>query len=127
MKGRFSRLVTALALTSSLLASTITAFARTQQPSTNSNPDAGTSYHWQAKTDQDPAKKAEERTPVPPVPSKAANARPLSVNEDPNMIGKRNINKGIVAKMSGSTEKRSNWASSWPPKRIARQSSLTTR
>jgi len=31
--------------------------------------------------------------------------KPLSVNEDPAMIGKRNINKGIIAKMSGSTEK----------------------
>src|SRR6185312_11737034 len=32
-------------------------------------------------------------------------AKPLSTNEDPEMIGKRNLNKGIVSKMSGSTEK----------------------
>jgi predicted Zn-dependent protease len=31
--------------------------------------------------------------------------KPLSTNEDPAMIGKRNINTGIIAKMSGSTEK----------------------
>jgi predicted Zn-dependent protease len=31
--------------------------------------------------------------------------KPLSVNEDPNMIGKRNINKGLIAGMSGSLEK----------------------
>jgi predicted Zn-dependent protease len=31
--------------------------------------------------------------------------RPLDVNEDPDMIGKRNINKGIWSAMAGSTEK----------------------
>jgi predicted Zn-dependent protease len=39
-----------------------------------------------------------------PTTSPSSN-KPLSVNEDPAMIGKRNINKGIIAKMSGSTEK----------------------
>jgi predicted Zn-dependent protease len=37
-------------------------------------------------------------------PTKNA-GKPLSKNEDPNMIGKRNINSGIIAKMSGSLEK----------------------
>lgn len=31
--------------------------------------------------------------------------KPLSVNEDPSMIGKRKINSGLIAKMSGSLEK----------------------
>jgi predicted Zn-dependent protease len=96
MKGRFSRLVTALALASSLLASSITATAVTLQQPQDPAQTSGQSTAGQNKATQEP---------IPVVPSKAANARPLSVNEDPNMIGKRNINKGIIAKMSGSTEK----------------------
>jgi predicted Zn-dependent protease len=33
------------------------------------------------------------------------NGKPLAVDEDPAMIGKRNLNKGLIAKMSMSTEK----------------------
>src|SRR5258705_400907 len=111
MKGRFSRLVIALALASSLLASSITATALTRQQPQDSTQTQGQSTAGQSKTTQDqnqPAKSADDKknqSAVPVVPTKAANAKPLSVNEDPNMIGKRNINKGIVAKMSGSTEK----------------------
>jgi predicted Zn-dependent protease len=39
---------------------------------------------------------------APPVKT---NAKPLAVDEDPAMIGKRNLNKGLIAKMSMSTEK----------------------
>jgi hypothetical protein len=42
------------------------------------------------------------------------------------MIGKRNINKGIIVKMSGSTEKKSGLASNWPPKSTAKRNSSTT-
>lgn len=91
MRGRFSRPVTALALASSLLASFIPATA--QQPK-NSTQSQGQSTADQSKTTQQPA------------PAKPANTKPLSVNEDPAMIGKRNINKGIIVpKISGSTEK----------------------
>jgi predicted Zn-dependent protease len=45
---------------------------------------------------------AEQKTQ--PLPVKTSN-KPLSTDEDPAMIGKRNINHGIIAKMSGSTEK----------------------
>jgi predicted Zn-dependent protease len=38
-------------------------------------------------------------------PNLTAPKKVLSTNEDPAMIGKRNINGGIIAKMSGSTEK----------------------
>lgn len=44
-------------------------------------------------------------TTAPAQPSKPVSNHPLSVNENPDLIGKRNINKGIIAKMSGSTEK----------------------
>jgi predicted Zn-dependent protease len=36
--------------------------------------------------------------------TKPATTKPLSTNEDPTLIGKRNINKGIWGKMAGGTE-----------------------
>jgi predicted Zn-dependent protease len=43
----------------------------------------------------------------PDVPSsgKPGFIKPLSTNENPDLIGRRNINKGIIARMSGSAEK----------------------
>ena len=100
MNRRFSRLLTALVLVSSLLASGISAFSKTvtgQEPTqTKTAP---------AQSQGQPTAAQDNRTPVPPVPTKAPNAKPLSTNEDPEMIGKRNLNKGVIAKMSGSTEK----------------------
>ena len=88
----FSRLVTALLLASSLLAGSVASFAQTSTT---------------AKTQQPPstanATKTDTAQKVPTTPP--GSSKPLSVNEDPAMIGKRNINKGIIAKMSGSTEK----------------------
>lgn len=90
----FSRIATALVLVFSVLAGSIAGLAQTTQStpvptasSTQSDPKTT------AKTDASKDKK--QATPT---------NKPLSVNEDPNMIGKRNINKGIIAKMSGSTE-----------------------
>ena len=34
-----------------------------------------------------------------------SNSKPLTVDEDPAMIGKRNLNHGLISKMSMSTEK----------------------
>ena len=95
----FSRIATALLLVSSLLAGSIAGLAQTAQteqkaqaPAQSTEQTASTAS---AKADQN------QKTAV------ATNTRkkPLSVNEDPNLIGKRNINKGIISKMSGSTEK----------------------
>jgi predicted Zn-dependent protease len=97
MKGRFSRLVTALVLSSSLLGSSVAAFAATrtaQDPKQNQT---------QNQTQSSP--KQDNKTTQQPAQTKPANNKPLSTNEDPAMIGKRNINKGIIAGMSGSTEK----------------------
>ncbi len=97
MKGRFSRLVTALVLSSSLLASSFTAFAATrtaQDPKQNQTQDQSQS-----------SPKQDNKTTQQPAQTKPVNTKPLSTNEDPAMIGKRNINKGIIAGMSGSTEK----------------------
>ena len=95
----FSRLVTALILTSSLLAGSVASFAQTNDKSKTQPPESTAQSTDTAKADasQDASKKVPTATP--------GSNRPLSVNEDPAMIGKRNINKGIIAKMSGSTEK----------------------
>ena len=94
----FSRLVTALLLTSSLLAGSVASFAQTNDKATTQPPQSTTQSTETAKVDtKDASKKVPTTTP--------GSNKPLSVNEDPAMIGKRNINKGIIAKMSGSTEK----------------------
>ncbi|HUS12754.1 MAG TPA: M48 family metallopeptidase [Pyrinomonadaceae bacterium] len=90
----FSRLVTALLVASSMLAGSVAGFAQTSDPATPQKPNETAHSTSAAKKDTNKA-----------VPTKTAGAnKPLSVNEDPSMIGKRNINKGVIAKMSGSTE-----------------------
>lgn len=95
----FSRLVTALILTSSLLAGSVASFAQTNDKAKTQQPESTAQSTDTAKADasKDASKKVPTTTP--------GSNKPLSVNEDPAMIGKRNINKGIIAKMSGSTEK----------------------
>jgi predicted Zn-dependent protease len=102
-----SRAATAFALAASLTTaglvvpvSTRAATPRQQQSKTtqeNAKPDSKSKSDAKAKTD---AKRTQSQT--------QSVARPLDTNEDPAMIGKRNINKGgigIVSKMSGSLEK----------------------
>jgi predicted Zn-dependent protease len=86
----FSRITTALALVSCLLVGSIAGFAQTTTTTPKDAPATA-------------VKKDDSKTA--PAPVATNNKKPLSINEDPNMIGKRNINKGIIAKMSGSTEK----------------------
>jgi len=90
--NNFSRVATALLLASSLFASSVRVIAQ----STQSQEPAKS----QATAKEDKKKAQEKATSTPTTPGK-----PLSTNENPNMIGKRNINKGIIAGMSGSTEK----------------------
>ena len=87
----FSRIATALLLVSSVLAGSIAGFAQTTTQ-------VGT------KSQEQTATTAANKTQPAPA-STSSSKKPLSVNEDPSLIGKRNINKGIIAKMSGSTEK----------------------
>src|SRR5438552_17119182 len=89
----FSRIATALALVSSVLAGSIAGFGQTTQ--------SGTQSKDQTASTATPQQDANHSTPA----SNSSSKKPLSVNEDPSLIGKRNINKGIIAKMSGSTEK----------------------
>ena len=89
----FSRVATAVLLVSSMLLGSVAVFAQTSQSGTQAQAQTATT----TANNKDAAKKT--------TPSTASSKKGLSVNEDPSLIGKRNINKGIIAKMSGSTEK----------------------
>lgn len=96
--NRFSRIATALALVSSLLVGSFGVFA--QSPQTAETPaKATTETTKDSKQDSKKDSKQEEQKASKPT------SKGLSASEDPSMIGKRNINKGIIAGMSGSTEK----------------------
>ncbi len=97
---RFSRTTAALALAASLLSSSIVGIAQT----TTTLPQDQTTT---TQSDKAQTQKATATTPeaTTAVVASASSGKPLSTNEDPAMIGKRNINTGIISKMSGSTEK----------------------
>src|SRR5687767_13489433 len=89
--NRFSRIATALALVTSLFSGSFAVFAQ-------STTEAPTKAKTEAKSESKDSKKEQPK-------AAKSTTKPLSASEDPNMIGKRNINKGIIAGMSGSTEK----------------------
>lgn len=103
--NNFSRATSAFVLTASLLASSVAAVAQTaSKPADQTQKTTETqSGQKQAQTEQKADPKAATQTT--PEPATAKSNKALSTNEDPNMIGKRNINTGLIAKMSGSTEK----------------------
>jgi len=95
--NNFSRATSALVLTASLLASSVAAVGQTS--TTKSTEQA-------QKTSQTQTTEAKQvETKPEPATTNAKSTKPLSTSENPDMIGKRNINSGIIAKMSGSTEK----------------------
>jgi predicted Zn-dependent protease len=100
----FSRAITALVLGTSLLTSAVAAQTTTVigQPPKPNTTEPTTTTTTQADQKQDP-KKAQPASTAAVAATRSS--KPLSTNEDPAMIGKRNINTGIIAKMSGSTEK----------------------
>src|SRR5215510_1404282 len=99
--NNFSRATSALVLTASLLVSSVAAFGQTS--TTKSTDQAQKTSQTQTETKQAEDPKAEQK--AQPASTTARSTKPLSTNENPDMIGKRNINTGIIAKMSGSTEK----------------------
>ena len=84
MKVRFSRAATAVSLGVSLWVSSVAALAAPQQPKDQSQEQNQSATPQQS---QATATKAPEQ--------QASSGKPLSTNEDPTKIGKRNINKGI--------------------------------
>ncbi|HEX8068571.1 MAG TPA: M48 family metallopeptidase [Pyrinomonadaceae bacterium] len=97
MFSQLARKLTAGALALTMLGGTLAAAApRPQQPADQASTDKKDKKDKQAKPEQ----KAADDAATSNDPK-----RPLSSSEDPNMIGKRNINTGIWAKMAGSMEK----------------------
>jgi beta-barrel assembly-enhancing protease len=97
--NNFSRATSAFVLTASLLVSSVAAVAQTTTKPADKTQKTTTTQPEQKQAQTDQKAEAQTATAV-----KTSN-KSLSTNEDPNMIGKRNINTGIIAKMSGSTEK----------------------
>ena len=89
--NNFSRATSALILMASLLSGSMAAVGQTTAPKPAA-PEAKTTDTKQTAS-------------TAPATSTATNKKPLSTNEDPAMIGKRNINGGFVGKISGGTEK----------------------
>ena len=92
--NNFSRATSAFVLTASLLASSVAVAAQTtvKKPA-------------EAEKTSQTEKAAKQEDKTQPAATTAKSNKPLSTNEDPAMIGKRKINSGIIASMSGSTEK----------------------
>src|ERR1700732_3747221 len=105
MKIRFSRAATAIGLGVSLWISTNAALAGQQQPKDQSQGQNQSAPAQTGQKDQSSGTttKTPEQTKAPE--QQASNTKPLSTNEDPTMIGKRNINKGLWGKIAAGTEK----------------------
>jgi len=100
--NNFSRATSALVLTASLLASSVAAVGQT---STAKSTEQAQKTSQTQTTEAKQAETKTEQAAQPATTTTAKSNKPLSTNENPDMIGKRNINTGIIAKMSGSTEK----------------------
>jgi predicted Zn-dependent protease len=105
--NNFSRATSAFVLTASLLVSSVAAVAQTPTTTKPADDSQKTTQAGNQKTDQkaEQTQKADPKKTQPVATTTAKSTKPLSTNENPDMIGKRNINTGIIAKMSGSTEK----------------------
>jgi hypothetical protein len=102
MKIRSSRAVTAMGLGVSLWLSSVAALAGQQQPKDQAAKDQAPGQN-QSTPSQTAQKDQGPSTPKAPQPQ--ASNKTLSTNDDPNMIGKRNINKGLWGKIAAGTEK----------------------
>src|ERR1044071_6405947 len=109
MQYRFSRPLVALGLISSLLAGSIgvAAAPRRQDAQKQASAKQDSAAKDQKDKQGDEAKdeqKGEQVASAQPASSSAG--KPLSEKEDPRMIGKRNINKGlIIPKLAGGLDK----------------------
>lgn len=112
--NNFSRATSAFVVMASLLVSSVAAVAQTTTQKQQAEPPAvpvlkKTPAQTDAAKTQTPttATQAEKKTEKTDrsTPNITTAKKPLSTNEDPAMIGKRNINGGFVGKISGGTEK----------------------
>ena len=105
MHNRFPRKFTALALIFSLWAGSIAAIAAPQAQDAQNT--AKQSAEKDKKSDKDKkADNAAQPSKTAQTPAPQANAgKPLSEKEDPRLIGKRKINGGFIASISGGVDK----------------------
>jgi hypothetical protein len=108
MKVRFSRAATAIGLGISLWVSSVAALGAPQQtkdqtPGQNQTAAPQTGQQAPSKDTQAPPKDTPPKDTK--VPQQQASNKTLSTNEDPTMIGKRNINKGLWGKLAAGTDK----------------------
>jgi predicted Zn-dependent protease len=107
MHNRFSRALTALVVVFGLWAGSLTALASAlpaQQAGQQQAPakqGSGDQKAAQGQTGGDEAAAQDSQAQ----PAQAGSGKALSEKEDPRLIGKRNINKGVIAKMSGGLDK----------------------
>jgi len=94
MKSHLFRAVTAMGLGLSLWVTTVAALAAPQTPDQTKGQD---------QTKQATAQKDKDKSAQPA--AQTSSNKPLSINDDPTMIGKRNINKGLWGKIAAGTEK----------------------
>src|SRR5712691_8676656 len=97
MKSHLSRAATAIGLGLSLWVTTVAALA---------GPQTQDQTKGQDQTKQSPAQKDKTSKDKSPQPAtQTSSDKTLSTNDDPTMIGKRNINKGLWGKLAAGTEK----------------------
>ncbi len=107
MQYRFSRSLIALGLISSLLAGSIGVAAAprrqdAQKPAATRQDSAAKDQKDKQGDDAKDEQKGEQVASAQP----ASSGKPLSEKEDPRLIGKRNINKGlIIPKIAGGVDK----------------------
>jgi Zn-dependent protease with chaperone function len=102
MSSRFTRVVTAATLASSLWLSAVSGLAAPQQDKQPAKTDQA--HKSDAKAPAAPDAKAKAPATPANLPKTTAKG-PLSSSEDPALIGKRKINGGIISWMGGSLEK----------------------
>src|SRR2546429_2121545 len=100
MKIHLSRAVVATGLGVSLWFGSIAVVAAPQQSKDQTQTPATQSQTSQSQTAQPNQKSTTQQRQ-----QTASNGKPLSTNEDPNMIGKRNINGGVWGKLASGIEK----------------------
>jgi len=105
MKSFIARAVTATGLGISLWFGSISALAAPQQAQTPDQTTATQTQNQSTAPDNQNQKSGTAQTNQQAPAQQASNAKGLSTNEDPNMIGKRNINKGLWGRMAAGTEK----------------------
>jgi len=106
MKFQLSRAVMGLGLGASLWIGSVSSFAAPK----HQNKDQGqtkdqTTQQSKSTSQQKPSTASTDKDKSASPQTASANKSPLSPNDDPEMIGKRNINKGLWGKLAAGTEK----------------------